>query len=507
LRSSPQAENFCVEVRIWGVNCFLAAYRHDCSIRLFDSVEGSESSGERLCRELICHRIDPYKKTKKRKSQLVAMALDRDFIGCLLHMVDDTSEEDNHILTVLSRDSFLMDDDSNSDVAQVIDIRQSVLNFLLSCDDVDHGLLQLHDFLSNDGDLDDIDVVVSQSLVECGYGRFIVEVAIAVPSSDLTGDQDSVQILLFRKLFLFSTSIGAITWMSDSGPSSTLLGSLNEEMTLSSICREENGRYGYDIVSLSCMLPAITSLSVDSAGTLVHSSLIQGTDSVRNEILVDNWSLRRSRKRPILMLNHEIVVADNLVCDENKAQKAMLTFYPMDNNNSSSVPSKLDLVGNLEVCHLIALRRSHVVAICRASEPTPDANDVDEVAGHWFGPALTIVVSSCAIVIDLQSRSEIHRCCFVDDVGLHLGKNSMGLSTISDGELPIKFAVQGDTVVAGLSSKGIILTGADARKSWQRANPEQEGLTSPSKNAKKAKKKKLAKKNGKKDGFARGQKM
>jgi len=177
LRSSPQAENFCVEVRIWGVNCFLAAYRHDCSIRLFDSVEGSESSGERLCRELICHRIDPYKKTKKRKSQLVAMALDRDFIGCLLHMVDDTSEEDNHILTVLSRDSFLMDDDSNSDVAQVIDIRQSVLNFLLSCDDVDHGLLQLHDFLSNDGDLDDIDVVVSQSLVECGYGRFIVEVA------------------------------------------------------------------------------------------------------------------------------------------------------------------------------------------------------------------------------------------------------------------------------------------------------------------------------------------
>jgi len=497
LRNSPQGENDCAAVKIWAKNYLLAAYSQDCTLRLFDSVEGSESSGERLCHQLVCHCVDPHRKTKKRNCKLVAMALDTDFIGCVLHMTDDISEEEGFILTVLSRENFLIDDGSNDEVLQVIDIRQSVLNFLLSCDDVDHSLLQLHDFLSNDGDLDDIEVFVSQSLAECGYGRFMVEVSMAIPSDDVNVEHST---LLFRKLFLFSASIGAITWMSDSGHCSIPLRHLPEGMSLSSIKTEENGRFGYEMVSSLCLSDTITNLSFDSAGRFNRSALIQGTNLVRREILVDGWVVKESHKRPVVILKNEVVVVDNLYHSEIKTKRSVVSFYPRHNEDSHSVFDKLNLIGNIEVCHLISFKKSHVIAICRNFESDPDAID-----GQWFGPGVTTVISSYAIVIDVESRSEIYRTCLVNDLGLHLGNSSLGLS-LADGEFPIHMAVEGDTVVAGLSSKGIILTGADARRSRSYYTRNEEDLLSPSKAAKKAKKKKVTKKAGKKDGFARGQK-
>jgi len=503
-KSSSQSKSYCVAVKIWSPDSLLSAYRQDCSIRLFDSVEGSESSDERLCRELVCYCVDPYKKTKKKNCELVAIALDTDVIGCLLCMVDERSRDKNFILTVLSRENFLMGDELNNDSLQVIDIRQSVLNFLLSYDNVDHELLRLHDFLLNDGELDDIDVFVSQSLVECGYGRFMVEVAIVIPPVH-ADDESSVDAFTFRKLYLFSTNVGAITWMSDSGPSPSSFGQYTAEMTLASLKLDDELR-GYEIVSLSCVSPTITSLSIDHHGNLYHSALIEGTNIVRDRILSDPWSLRRSRKRPVLMLEHELVVADNLVSNENGLKKSIITFYPMDSNNDQSSLRSLDLLGNLEVCSLIALRTAHVIAICRVFESTHEADDFDEVAGHWFGPGVSTEVSAYAIVIDVQSRSEIYRTCFVNNLGLQLGNDSTGLSP-GNGELPIQIAVQENTVVAGLGSKGVILTGAKARRSKSTISIKQEEHTTQSKSAKKTKKKKVSKKSGKKDGFARGQKM
>ena len=86
--TKAQVANDCVAIKIWDTNSFLAAYNNDCSLRLFDSVEGSGSSEERVCRELIYYNVDPYKRTKKRNCQLAAVALDTDFIGCLLIVVD-----------------------------------------------------------------------------------------------------------------------------------------------------------------------------------------------------------------------------------------------------------------------------------------------------------------------------------------------------------------------------------------------------------------------------------
>jgi hypothetical protein len=175
-RGSPQTGNPCVAAKIWSPNRILVAYQQDCSLRLFDSGERSGSSGLRLCRELIGRCMDPYQHTKKRVCSLLDMALDEDHIGTLLHVKEDGTKAEAFILTILGREDFLIDDeDEDYDATtQVIDIGQSVLNFLLSCEDVDHGLLQLHDFIRDGGELDDVEVLLSPTVISCGYVPILV---------------------------------------------------------------------------------------------------------------------------------------------------------------------------------------------------------------------------------------------------------------------------------------------------------------------------------------------
>jgi hypothetical protein len=53
---------------------------------------------------------------------------------------DDNRDGGNFMLTALHRETFLVTDDLGGEgTMHVIDIRNSVLNYLLSCDDVDHG--------------------------------------------------------------------------------------------------------------------------------------------------------------------------------------------------------------------------------------------------------------------------------------------------------------------------------------------------------------------------------
>merc|ERR1712238_70598 len=307
------------------------------------------------------------------------------------------------------------------------------------------GLLQLHDFLSNGGDLDDIEVLVSRSLVECGYGRFMIEVSVSIPFCESIDEEDSDvnTTLLFRKLFLFSSRLTAIIWMSDSCPSSRPFCPINEDMTLAAVKMEEGGRYGSKVVSLSSSSPAIMSLSVDPSGNFNTSTLIQGSDSVRKQIIVDRWSLRQAQKRPVVMLDNQVVVADNMIWDRNGAKKCVISFYPIPGNDDLPMFNTLDLIGNLEVCHLTSLRADHIIAICRLFDSTSDEADVDvdvdvdELVGHWFGPGgSNCKVYSYVIVIDVETRTEIFRTCLVDDLRKHLGTNSTGLSA-SNGELPI----------------------------------------------------------------------
>lgn len=500
LRGAPQEQNPCIALKVWSPNRVLAAYYQDCTLRLFDSVQRSGGCGQRLCREIVCLRIDPYKKTRKRACQMISLALDDECIGCLLHVVEDSSGSEAFVLAVLSREDFLMDSDTTlADGTQVIDIGQSVLNFLVSCDEVDHGLLQLHDFLSEDGNLDDVEVLVSQSIASCGFGRFMVEVSVSVPLGSDEDDSDANVTLLFRKLFIFSASVGAIVWMCDSNPSSVPLRPRHEHFTLVSVKTDIDGRYGCNIAALASFGAGIMFVSINSTGNVSTPTMVQGSALARDDILLGSWRMRRSQNLPLVVVGNEIYAADNLVHEnENgtKTYQSFLSCYPIA-DATEPLFEKFQLRGNLEVCHLTSLRKDHILAICRVFGTNPSATEVDEVDGQWFGGGDSASnVSSYAIIIDIPSRVEIHRLLIVEDLVAHLGHD-----LASDGELPIQLAAFGDTVAAGLWWKGITMTGTDVRRDLLSERGDHEAAYESS--AKK-KKKQPPKKSGKKDGFARG---
>lgn len=183
-KHAPSYPNCCVGLQEWSPNRLLVAYNHDCSLRLF------ETHGEKVCRELICQRVDPYRNTKKRHCRIVSMGLDEQCVASLCHVTGNPGlDAEAFVLVVITRDDFLLGESSGAadmasgcaeDVSnlKVIDVGEAVLNYLLSSDDGDHRLLQLIDFLSEGGDVGDVEVLASQALASCGYGRFMVEVSI-----------------------------------------------------------------------------------------------------------------------------------------------------------------------------------------------------------------------------------------------------------------------------------------------------------------------------------------
>jgi hypothetical protein len=95
------------------------------------------------------------------------------------------------------------------------------LNYLLSFEEADHRLLRLYDFLTDGGDVSEVEILASHSIKACGYGRFLVEVSISIPSLELDEEED-IMILLDRKVILFSATAEAIVWMGESNPTDTL---------------------------------------------------------------------------------------------------------------------------------------------------------------------------------------------------------------------------------------------------------------------------------------------
>lgn len=490
-RGAPQYPNYCKAVEIWSPNRVLAAYSLDCTLRLFETVERSGSGTGRLCRELVCQRIDPYKNTKRRSSILVALAVD-DFLICCLCRVLERDHHEGFILAVLSREDFLVADVSEDDgTINVIDVGQSVLDFLLSCDEVDHGLLQLKDFLSSGGEMDEVEVLVSQSLICCGYGRFMVEVAVSIPSDDVTDESD----LLLRKLFVFSSSVGAIVWMCDSNTPLIPLRPRYEDMNLALVKETEEGSQESILVSVPAISPGVMTASIDPNGNYHSAALLQGSDLIWNDLLNEGWEARSFHQRPIVATRSEVIVADSFVReDENgrKQFKVIVNFHPHLQKKGVPMRETITLDGNMEVCLLVPLRKDHILAICRLYSGQTEMDDID---GHWFGNGSNDDVSIYAIIIHTSTRSEIERIHLINDLTSHLERN------FALGELPLRVVISGGTVAVSTWWKGIIITGEEVRL----ANDESLVIDQAQSPAKaKKKKKKTHRKGGKKDGFARG---
>lgn len=503
-RSAPQSPNGCVSVQVWSPSRVLAAYSHDCTLRLFKAVDKSSDSGSaRACRELVCVSVDPYRNTKRRSCRLVAMGLDEELIGCLCHEIDDREEQETYLLIVMSRDDFLCSSDGSTSqdqggasieegALQVINIAEAVLNYLISCDEVDHRLLRLFDFLSDGGEVSDVEVLVSQSMLALGHGRLLVEIAISIPylHFDDPDDVDATMILLDRKLVIFSAAAGAIVWVGDSGSPDSLL-PRHEDVTMASLRHAPPGgsRTACSVVLVSASSPMMICAEMHPTGHMESPRCIEASELVRNELLQEGWQLQQLHQRPVAITSSDIVAVDVLFRDleeRPRAHRSVLSFYPR--HLSGIQYAILTLIGNCESIRMATIGEEHIVLVCRVHEMGPSHSDDQEEPDV---PHRRLVY---AILVHVPTRREIERICILEDASV--------IHQSATYDVPIFFVSLGDTVGVGISWKGVVLTGKDVREVGAGVS----NVNSDTKSAKKQKKKKGQRtvRVNKKDVFARG---
>jgi hypothetical protein len=463
-KSAPSNPNACVSVQVWGPNRILAAYGDDCSLRLFATVP-KMGSDESLCRELVCQRIDPYRNTKKRSCQIVAVGLDEEVVGSLCHVMEDGVDAESSMLVILSRDDFLQGSsgagDSDAANLSVIDIGEAVINYLLSLDDdLEDQFVPMLNFLAEGGDSGEMEVLVSQTMAACGHGRFMLEVSISVPVLDLDDEDDGEITLqqLDRKLVLFSAGIGAIVWMGESQPLTHDPRPRNEDMTLTCVRRPHPGgsRASCHIAVACATSPVIMVSEIEPNGPVQSAELLDGSELVRSEILEEGWEMSTSHFRPVLITASDVVAADTMYREvENRGNefRSVISFYPRYKGADDDLYSTLSIPGNMEIIRMSTFRDEHVVAICRESTlSSTEQIDVEDRGGQWFAGNMEAAAHKAvhAVIIHVPSRREIARFQLMDDV-------------FNFSFVPLITMTNDDTIGVGVSWRGVIMTGSDVR--------------------------------------------
>ena len=449
-KHAPAEPNNCIAVHVWSPTRILAAYSKECSLRLFESVVSTKGDrSEKACRELICQKIDPYKTTKRKNCEIVAMDLDEHAIGCVCRVMTNGVESPTHILVVMSRDDFLLGDSSDAGMAdepaiKVIDIGETALNYLISADQVDHRLLHLRDFLADGHETDEVEVLVSASVAACGFGNFMLEIAISIPSEDLGSQMQ----LLDRKLVLFSASASTIVWVGDSDDPSRPLRPRSEDMTLvkMDLPRLVRSKAACTLAVASPVSAVLRVIVIDPSDG-IHTLPIEASENLPNEFLTEEWDVPAvvMQSRPVIITELDVVATDVLhqrVDDRVIGRKTILSFYSRFPPVGEVARRVLELV-NVEAIRLVRVRENHAIAICRM---------YSTITGEEGGDGEP-VVSLYAILLDIGARQEIGRILLLDDINADF---------IDDYWL--EFALgNGETIGAGLSWKGMIMTGNDVR--------------------------------------------
>ena len=485
-KHAPVEPNICFAIHVWSPTRVLAAYPKECSLRLFESVASAKGDGgEKACRELVCQKIDPYKTTKRKNCEIVAMDLDEHAIGCVCRVMTNGVESPAHILVVVSRDDFLLGDSSDAGMTdepalKVIEIGETVLNYLVSADEVDHRMLHLRDFLADGHETDEVEVLVSRSVAACGFGNFMLEIAVSIPSEDLGGQM----LLLDRKLVLFSTSASTIVWVGDTDDPSRPLRPRSEDMTLvkMELPRPVRSKAACTLAVASPVSAVLRVIVIDPSEG-IHTLPVEASGSFPDEILAEEWDVPAIvfQCRPVIITELDVVatvVLHQRVADRVIGRKTIVSFYSRFPAVGELACRFLELV-NVEVIRLVRVRENHAIAVCRMYKAVSGEEEGDDEP----------TASLYAILFDIAARQEIGRILLLDD---------LNTNSIDDNWLEIASG-NGGTIGAGLSWKGMIMTGDDVRSV---------GAVSVTlggdEHTSKKKSKKMLKKSVKKSLFARG---
>lgn len=405
------------------------------------------------------------------------MGVDENNVGCLCSVSSDYVSGIADILVVLSRDEFLVGTSSDalskggateSAELKVIDIGESVLNFVLSSDVVDHRLLPLFDYLNDDGEIGNIIVKTSKgSLCACGFGRFMVEVCISMPTPGDLETEENETILLDRKLVLFSATVGAITWAGESYPLERDIPDSGEAVNLA-VLRQ---RSACKVASRSLRSPDILVADIDASGEIHPPRLIEASVVARSAITKENFNLVETRG--LLVTPSDVVALDVLVQQEENEPvtkgATILQFYP---HYASEGQASYDLLRLPEgyvntSTKLHPAGDNYVVAFCSLVKPPPERprTEAEEVAGQWFIETETTVESKfVAFVVHVPSRSVIGRVDFkTDNYGLELaaGRDGSTMGLAIDGR---GVAITGSSIRASQTSFAFLATASSKKK-------------------------------------------
>lgn len=524
-KQSPSEPNVCVSLKVLSPTQILAAYSTDCSLRLFEAVPKSEE--EKQCKELICQWFDPYRNTKRQQSTLLSIDVDEECIGALLHVRSEDEAGQKFILVVVNREDFLLGEssavlDKGGHIEELalneIDVGEATINFLLSTDTVDHRQLQIMDFLQDGGDISEIEVLASRTILATGSGRFMVEVSISIPVDDELDDNNDRHFrLVDRKLVLFSAGVGAIIWVGDSGDTTQPLQARAHEIGLTCIRQTLPGDYR-PTCHLLIASPTSSSLhygSVDASGAVESPVQLDGSPLVRNEIVTDGWEVVVTSQRLTLLTPTEGIAADILrkeVGEGVSEFKSVLSLYTLPNAYGVDEGSLYHTtrLNKIEVLRLLSLGKEHLCLVCREYGDFVQV-DADDDAGV---PQMTLVPQSiCMIIIHIPSRQEIYRSTVAgfdnfsqsDSInGLVLASSHHLNETTSASEFSNSDILTKTTVGCALNWSGVAMTGDAVRHmDTSRLKAENNGPEGSAKKKKKPSKKGMAK-GRKKDGFARG---
>jgi len=453
-KGAPAHSNRCRSVHVWGPNRILASYTDDSSLRLFATV-AKVGGKELLCRQLVCQRIDPYRHTKRRTCRLFAVDVDEEAIGSLCHVMADGVDAEAYILVVLRREDFLLGESAEVK-PKVIDIGESVLNYLLSCEEVDDRLLQMIDFLDDGGYIGDVEVDASYSTIACGHGRFMVEVSVSIPPLD-EDDRVGALHLIARKLVLFSSGVGAIVWIGDSHPITHEPRPRSHHFMLTCLRKPHQGasRPSCDFAVYcagSLVDPVIMVGEIDPMGHVISAQHLDGPEAACVAIQEEGWAMIPTQFQSLLVTPADIIMANTSYKTEGgdttrTTYKSFISFLPRYKSAGDEDYSNILLTGNLHIVSLSSFRDQHLVALCQC-------HDMDDMGIHSDVPInanglfnLVARISVIAVIIHVPTRREIGRMPILDD-------------STDVPQIPHKCE---DTVGVGVSWKGLIMTGGDVR--------------------------------------------
>ena len=511
-RRDPSHRNDCIDIYEWSPNRVLAAYSDDSSLRLFEAVPKAGSGGEKLCREQICVKVNPYENTKKRQSRLVSVGLDEEYIGCLCQIQTDKGTDDGHgsahKLVIVSRSDFLLGEsltDGNAESFHIYDVTESLLNFVVSEGRDDDKFDVLFDFLSRGGELDKVLVSVSHKLIACGSGMLMMMTRISVPRDD-----DEVSSRFYA---LFSVHTGAIVMMAHFRATD---GSLPDYLSFSHLRHSSQRDVGTSVCSI-----AVSSIGRSiEIFELTRSEEVQilnipykppfpsnGEFQFRGEAERPHW--RRyplstdadGGSLPIVVTATEVVCSDSFYfvrgaepIEEILKTQITLSFFPwrsfVDNSDDATIHKSIIFRGNVKISRMALIRQHHIILLCLGPEGEQNGTFLPEEPGP--GDRERSNESLFAIVVHVPTRREIGRVNLLDWKSLEF-----------EAHIP-RFAMSySQTVAVGWDCIGIVMTGNDVRSVSGRDNTAHKELPLPSK-AHKRKKKRQPNQGEKKDGFARG---